>query len=164
MIHSVWRSHCEQYTVRLTQPVFDQMLQLCRDHLPNEIGTSLVGSYSDDGYTATITGLAPCTTDSEQTPVTFVRGVLGLDSFFRRVFRRFGGRRHYVGEWHSHPNGSPAPSRTDDNNQSQLCRDPTNGCSEAILIIIGFEPHGNSLSAWVYSAEKGKQQLTLVTD
>ena len=162
MIHSAWRSQCEQYTVRLTQSALDQMLQLCRDHFPNEVGTSLVGSYSDDGSTASITGLAPFTTDSKQTPVSFVRGVLGLDGFFRRVFRRFGGQRHYVGEWHSHPNGSSTPSPTDDANQLQLCRDSANDCSEAILVIVGFKPDENGLSVWVYSATNGKQQLTLV--
>jgi hypothetical protein len=100
---SEWRSEDGRYIVEISDVVIALMRELAVEHSPNEVGTSLVGSYSDDGHRATIDALAPLSSDSRGSRFSFVRGVQDLAAFFSTIFRKSQGHRHYVGEWHSHP-------------------------------------------------------------
>lgn len=152
-----WHSACGTYDVRISRGCFRAMKSMARDHMPNEVGTSLVGTYSDDGRRATVNGIAPLPSDSRSTRTTFQRGINGLFQFFNTIFSRYRGRRHYVGEWHSHPNAAPIASGTDDANQFAIANDASTDCPEAILVIIGGDGNDNvSLQMYVYSRTRGK--------
>jgi len=152
-----WRSACGSYTVVVAPPCLDDMLRLARNQLPNEIGTSLVGHYSRDRFRAFVTGLAPLSADSRGTPTSFHRGTRGLKAFFRALFQRFQGSRHYVGEWHSHPNGTAIPSGVDDRNQLAIAQDLQTDCPECILIVFaGDLLKAPELGVYVYSRMRGK--------
>jgi len=133
------------------------MIRMAQDYLPNEVGTSLVGSYSRNGHKATVMGITHLPDDSRATRTSFQRGINGLAQFFTRIFARFRGHRHYVGEWHSHPNAAPTASTTDDANQMAIAQNLQADCPEAVLLIIG---QGNfeqiDLQAYVYSRTRGK--------
>lgn len=140
------------------------MKELAIEHAPNEVGTSLVGSYSDDGTRAVVRDLAPVSNDSRGSRFSFMRGVQGLAEFFASVFRRSNGLQHYVGEWHSHPGGNPVPSPIDDANQSAIARDIRTECPEAILVIIGGEADAfDDLGVFIYSRTSGRVELEFVT-
>jgi proteasome lid subunit RPN8/RPN11 len=155
-----WRSTCGQYTVRVTKRAYWSVVKLATQHSPNEVGTSLVGSYSDDGYRAIVHSIAPLSSDSQGSPTAFFRGVRGLREFFGTLVARFRGHRHYIGEWHSHPGGSPASSSTDDHNQAAIASDKATDCPESILLIIGgtFPTHPN-LRLYIFSRTRGKLEL-----
>lgn len=156
----VWRSSDERHTVILEYPAFEKMRQLAAQHFPNEVGTALVGCYSDDGFIATIKDLAPLAEDSHSSRRFFVRGVQALAQYFTRVFKQSNGLIHYVGDWHSHPNSEATPSATDDANQSAVSADLTTECAESILIILGGhagEPE--EIRAYVYSRLHGRVDL-----
>lgn len=155
----VWRSSCGTYVVVLERACAEAMQKLAREHYPREVGTSLCGSYSDDEHTAVISRLAPLTSDSHGARSTFVRGVTGLRAFFRQLFAGSKGREHYVGEWHSHPNGAPVPSTTDDDNMLAIALDEKAHCPECILIVVATRPDGVSIRAFVYSRTNGKVDL-----
>ncbi len=157
----VWRSECGSYTVTISEKAVSSMLKLARERAPHEVGSSLVGSYSDDGYEATIHSLAPIPTDSRSSMCTFIRGVEGLPDFFQKMFRRFGGKRHYVGEWHTHPNAPANPSSTDDENQFRIAADKGTDCPEAILVILGGKLSSSpQLGVYVYSRSGKRETLS----
>lgn len=108
-----WRSECGTYTVVLEEQFLTDLVKVARKHYPNEVGSPLVGSYTDDGHEARISGIGPLSPDSRGTRFSFSRGVRGLREFFANLFKSSQGRVHYVGEWHSHPNGAPSPSGPD---------------------------------------------------
>lgn len=152
-----WRSRCGQYSVWLRKQCLTDMLRTARNHAPKEIGSSLFGTYSSDGRRALVFGSTPVPPDSRGTQTSFLRGIVGLVDFFRDLFARSRGRRHYVGEWHSHPDAPPQPSSIDWAGQRELARDPAMQCSECILIILG----GNlsqkpQIAVYVYSRDKGR--------
>jgi len=156
-----WKSACGRYTVTIRSSCFEEMRRLTQSHLPNEVGTSLVGCYSQDRFRAFITGLAPLTGDSRGSHTTFHRGTYGLEEFFRSVFQRFRGKRHYVGEWHSHPHGPATPSSVDDRNQLDIAKDDETDCPECILVILGGDPLKRpDVAVYVYSRTRGRIQLT----
>lgn len=155
-----WVSSCGRYTVTISDACLRDMLSLAQQHTPDEVGTSLLGTYSTDGFCASVLGSAPLTSDSRGGRFTFSRGIDGLTRFFLNLFKRTRGRKHYVGEWHSHPGGSVVPSRTDNRNQSAIAKDKKTNCPECILIIVGGDYTSQaSLGVYVYSRKEGRIDL-----
>jgi integrative and conjugative element protein (TIGR02256 family) len=158
-----WKSADGMYAVHVTKRALNSMVRLAGQHAPREVGTSLVGSYSDDGHAAVVRGLAPLTQDSQGSRFSFLRGVRGIRSFFEQVFRRFRGHRHYVGEWHSHPQASPIASDVDDRNQNAIAHDGNVGCPECVLVILGGDiADAPTLGVYVYSRSRGRVDLVPV--
>lgn len=155
-----WKSRCGRYTVSISRSCFAKILEVATKRRPREVGTSLVGHYSDDGFDAYVLDIAPFSSDSKSSTNLLHRGVKDLRRFFARLRQTYEGRRYYVGEWHSHPNASCVPSITDDMSQSAIAADAKANCPESILMIIG----GNLLEApdlrvFVYSRKRGRVDL-----
>lgn len=149
-----WRSPCGAYTVVLEVDFTKAAIDLARKHFPEEVGTALVGTYSDDGWEATIKDVAPLTTDSKSACSTFTRGSVGLREHFETLFSASNGRTHYVGEWHSHPNGTPEPSLVDDQSMFEIASDPSERCPHCILVIVGTDQNHEEMGVFVYSKKR----------
>ena len=164
-IQLTWRSSDGRYTLKIGKKCIRRMMGMARKYYPNEVGTSLVGWYSSDQYTATVTDIAPMPPDSRGSRLSFHRGVRGTREFFSSLFRKTRGKRHYVGEWHSHPGGSPIASRADDINQSAIAADRSTDCRECILLILGGDFQSQTeLQAYVYSRTRGKTVMKILTE
>jgi integrative and conjugative element protein (TIGR02256 family) len=136
------------------------MVSLAQEYVPREIGTSLIGSYTPDGFDAVVLGIAPVPSDSKGQRGAFQRGVRGLKCFFRALFEASHGEKHYVGEWHSHPFGPCTPSPTDDANQNAISNSSKTNCPESILIILGGDLlRKPETSVFVYSRGRGRVNL-----
>lgn len=155
-----WQSKCGRYSVSISAACMAKTLQTARAHYPHEVGTSLVGHYSKDGFDAYVMDTAPLTPDSRGSPRFFHRGIGGLRRFYVRLRRRHRGKRHYVGEWHSHPGKPPIPSAIDDQSQASISASTETNCPESILVIVGGalleEPE---LGVYVYSRRRGRVDL-----
>ncbi len=154
-----WTSTCGTYTVVLESRFVDQSIALARKHVPNEIGSALLGRYSADGSVATVMGMAPVPADSRSNRYGFIRGTRGLRDFFAAVFAKTRGRHHYVGEWHSHPGGEPSPSPTDTENMEGIARDASARCPECILVIVALDGERVERGVFVYSKARGRVTL-----
>ena len=156
----MWQSDCHKYTIRLSNACFLKILEMAQSHSPNEVGTSLVGCYSDNGFEASVLDLAPLTPDSKGSRTSFYRGVAGLRKFFTKLRQTFSGKRYYVGEWHSHPGAPSFPSQTDDKNQLAIAKDTNTACPECILILIGHTLSSvDEIGVFVYSRKRGRIPL-----
>jgi integrative and conjugative element protein (TIGR02256 family) len=156
----IWRSADNEYTVTLEDGFLKAAQLRARQHHPKEVGTSLVGEYSNDGKEARVTGISPLPPDSCGTRFSFSRGVSGLTNFFATLFRKSRGRAHYVGEWHSHPGGVPVPSSIDDANMRASACDTKAHCPECILVILGFDAELTNVGVYVYSRAGGRLVLS----
>lgn len=153
-----WRSSAGDHTIVLSEECIAQMLDMARRHYPNEVGTSLIGRYSADGFTAFVQGAAPLAPDSKGSRMAFSRGVRGLRDFFHKLGSTSG--EHYVGEWHSHPEGAASPSYLDNRSQSAIAADPKVRCPEVVLVIVGGNPStAPELGVFVYSRRFGRVDL-----
>ena len=103
---------------------------------PNENGGMLVGRYSDDRKTVTIERMiAP--TGKNSTRTSFERKVDGMKGMWEELEKE--GLR-YVGEWHSHPNGSSAYSHTDFEAMEDIEKEVT--IENPLLLIVGVRKDG----------------------
>ena len=80
-----------------------------REEYPNENGGMLAGRYSDDNRTVWVERVIT-PTGKRSTRRSFEREVEGMKDMWEELEKE--GLR-YVGEWHSHPNGTTAYSDTD---------------------------------------------------
>ena len=95
--------------IDISAPVFNQIQLQAEGEYPNENGGMLAGRYSADSHTVYIEKLVvPIKKETSRT--TFMRNIQGLEKVWEKLAKE--GLR-YVGEWHSHPNGSTKYSSTD---------------------------------------------------
>lgn len=111
--------------------------QLVVNHYPNEFGGFLIGYYSDDLKKLHVTGyILPKKYSSSK--ISFTRNTKGTESIFKKMYAEEP-RRYYVGEWHSHPNGSTGYSNTDLLAMVDIVKCETVKIHNPILLILSVE-------------------------
>lgn len=102
-------------------------------HFPNEFGGFLVGYYTDDFKTLFVTDsiLPKKYTGSS---FGFERSINGLEKAFNKLYHQK--KQYYVGEWHTHPNGSTRYSQTDLNAMINTVECETVQITNPILLIL----------------------------
>ena len=115
---------------------------------PNECGGFLVGYYSSDLMSLYIKDyILP--KKQKCSSLFFERSSEGLKQIFCQLFSSK--KHYYIGEWHTHPDGSSMYSYTDLNAMKQIASS-TNVCVEnpilLILSILNNSPH--EFSAYIY--------------
>lgn len=92
----------------------ERLSHLRQEKLPKETGGVLIGAYDMHRKSIYIVYAVPSPADSEECPTAYVRGTGGLKRSVEKMSTATADMLHYVGEWHSHPDGSRlAPSRDD---------------------------------------------------
>lgn len=76
----------------------------------------------------------------------------------REINDRFASGLHFIGDWHTHPEPVPHPSRTDLDNMQECVRKSRRAVSGFLLIIVGTAPLPCGLHA---SLHDGKETLLL---
>lgn len=90
--------------------LLNEIGQIGVKHFPNEFGGFLVGKYSMDRKSLSITGFI-LPRKYKATSILFERSTYGLKDVFIKLFEEKG--EYFIGEWHTHPNGSTQYSNTD---------------------------------------------------
>ena len=104
----------EDWMVHTDALLREKLLRLREERLPGETGGVLIGAYDMDRKITYVVDTVPSPPDSEEWPTTYIRGTEGLRRQVQKMSTATAGMLHYVGEWHSHPDGSRlAPSRDD---------------------------------------------------
>jgi integrative and conjugative element protein (TIGR02256 family) len=132
--------------VKLTKPALAIITRQALDSKRDETGGILIGRYQDDGYTALVTSATARPNDSISGRTWFQRGVRGLKELLRDRWRR---GEYYLGEWHSHPDGSPEPSGNDFREMRSISIDSSYRCNRPLLIIAGTSAGSIELSVSV---------------
>lgn len=115
-----------------------------------ETGGILIGEYLGDGSAVRIHEVTAMPVDSSFRRSWFKRGRKGLEAILQDRWER---GLHYVGEWHSHPGGSPDPSGSDIAAMQKIAGDPLYRCQSPVLLIVGGSPPGSfSISLTVFVA------------
>jgi len=102
------------WTLCIGEDVFNQLLVLRKSRLPNETGGVLIGSIDVEKQIVYVVDTLPSPPDSEEWPTLYIRGCKGLARQERAIQKKSDGMLHYVGEWHSHPDGSSTRPSDDD--------------------------------------------------
>lgn len=109
--------------------------ELAVNQYPNEFGGFLIGQYTNDFKTVEIKNVI-LPLKYKGSPTSFLRLTNDIISVFSDVFDNSG--QYYVGEWHSHPNGSTHYSQTDLNAMIEIVDCETVSIKNPILLILSI--------------------------
>lgn len=105
-----------EWTVHIADRVRDQTARWRLERLANETGGIIVGGIDHDRRRIYATFALSSPADSEEKPTRYVRGIEGMRRKADEIIERTAGNMVYLGEWHSHPKGSPTAPSSDDLN------------------------------------------------
>lgn len=104
---------CDEWTIKLSSSVINNLLLQRKLKLPNETGGVLLGTYDFNNRICYIVDSIDSPSDSQEYPYAYVRGSNGLLEKIRCIEEVTAGNLTYIGEWHSHPNNLTRPSNDD---------------------------------------------------
>jgi integrative and conjugative element protein (TIGR02256 family) len=134
--------------ITIQDSVLNHLISLAKSHLPNEFGGVLIGEYSDNGMKVNITSfILPSAYSSTST--SFKREPERINQEIEHEFQRSNGKIIYIGEWHSHPNGSSQYSNADFTTMKDIQKQPNVRITHPLLLIIGIEPSKVSVTFYV---------------
>lgn len=132
--------------IEICNDVFDHIRHHAEKGYPNENGGILVGKYSEDKQTVYIEQvIIPAVKKLGRT--SFIRDASGLEKKWKKLSTM--GLR-YVGEWHSHPNGSSHYSSIDLLAMAEIERE-INIHNPLLLIVVVKKNIFNSFSFYCYN-------------
>jgi integrative and conjugative element protein (TIGR02256 family) len=103
---------------------------------PNEFGGFLIGYYNNNNKSLVITGsILP--KKYKGTPNLFNRSSIGIEEQLKDLYEE-APKKYYVGEWHTHPNGSTQYSNTDLNAMIEISNCKTVRIKNPVLLILGI--------------------------
>ncbi|WP_414898546.1 Mov34/MPN/PAD-1 family protein [Rhodovulum sp. YEN HP10] len=118
--------------------VAQEIAQLRAESLPSETGGVLLGIVDTSRQTIQIVRAMAAPVDSRGSAHAFERGVMGLADAVSEATKRSLYQVRYVGEWHSHPQGSSTrPSATDIRQMCWLTEELQNEDLPALMGIAG---------------------------
>lgn len=142
------------FAVSIPYEEWERMVNIARAWQPLETGGVLVGRYSRDKRWAQVARVYGPGQQSTHGRLYFERAARALNRLLAHLWRRFGGNRYYLGEWHSHPSASAQPSISDQQTMFKIARRTEAHCPEPLLVIVGgnltIEP---SLSVTVFTRD-----------
>jgi integrative and conjugative element protein (TIGR02256 family) len=108
-----------------------------KEHHPKEIGGILLGYYSDNGKCAYIESivLAKFYINS---PTNFTRQTSDLNHIIDQEYIKSQGKLNYLGEWHSHPDGSTQFSAKDFLTMKEIAFNNNVKIHNPILLIVSY--------------------------
>jgi len=118
--------------------LLNKMSEFREKSLPNETGGVLLGNFDNEHEKCYIIDFIPSPSDSEELPISFIRGYNELQSKVQNIEEKTFGQVKYIGEWHSHPNNfSVVPSTDDINTFNWLKSIMDHDSLPSIMMIIG---------------------------
>ena len=130
---------------KLAATVLGQMLTYAQHELAlKEAGGILLGRYILDSNDAVVDQVTVPTPGDVRTRVNFVRAKRGHQESADQAWSNSRGTRHYLGEWHTHPEPLPKPSQVDLMNWKRLLAYYRNDPDPLYFVIVGTE----AICAW----------------
>jgi proteasome lid subunit RPN8/RPN11 len=137
-IHFVSRSHCVEMSDNILRNLGSLYWLSCqridKNDSPREMLAALVGYYSSDMKTAIVDGIVA---ETEGEYASCSRDVELLSRELHDIWKDTNGERFFLGEWHSHPLQSNAPSALDLETAHETACDKKAQCPQFIMAISG---------------------------
>ncbi len=102
-----------EWEVRIKSGIDTSLRELLDKSKPDETGGVLIGLINTNTRAIYITRAMKAPSDSISSPYAFVRGVSDIPDEIQQIHELTGSMLGYVGEWHTHPKGTPSLSGQD---------------------------------------------------
>lgn len=106
--------HTHNWEIIINATVIKKFSSARLSKLPNETGGILIGGYDFVWKKIYIVDTILSPPDSEETPTSYIRGIVGVQQRLEEISQRTAGHLKYIGEWHSHPENCQLNMSEDD--------------------------------------------------
>jgi integrative and conjugative element protein (TIGR02256 family) len=121
-------------------------------------GPSSAGDGRSDVVIAEVIGPGP---GARHDRTTFRPDAAWQTAQVARLYEASGRRHTYLGDWHTHPNGSGRPSRRDRRTLATIARSPDARAPHPVILIVEHDPDG-PFCAWRWTAPwRNVERLTV---
>jgi len=144
-----------RFTVILKKAALSAIRESTRRAKNCETGGILIGMVENSGQAIVVEATSK-PKGSIFTWRSFLRKRDGLESLLKSRWEQ---NLYYLGEWHSHPGGSPVPSEQDRTTMRGIATSEDYRCSTPILVILGTAEGLETLSVTVFP--KGERDVAL---
>ena len=134
MIISCFNSELN-FKVLFSDALLEKMIRLGKMYFPKEFGGILTGIKSDEHWIILDIEI-PVKFESKKNG--FVRHPDFLNDYLQESFVMSNSKIEYLGEWHTHPNGSTQFSSQDLTSMKEIAENPDAKNGTPLLIIIGL--------------------------
>lgn len=132
----------------ISEELLDEISKVGIKHFPNEFGGFLIGNYSADYKTLYINEFI-LPKDYKGSKFFFERSSKGMKVFFNNLFKKK--KEFYIGEWHTHPNGSTQFSPTDLKAMTSIESSPSVVIKNPVLLILSVSKYKlNQATFYIY--------------
>ncbi|AMM50709.1 hypothetical protein TH61_05305 [Rufibacter sp. DG15C] len=139
--------------LRVSSRAVETILSSSYSHFPNEYGGLLMGTYSEDLSEAMVLDVV-LPSKFKSTPVSFTPDTDDLNERLIRFVRDNGKTAEYLGEWHSHPNGSGQYSPKDLASLKDIAESATVALKNPILLIASGQKGKMKLNFYLFIENK----------
>jgi len=140
-------------TLTVESSILEKVEQYSREHFPNEFGGILMGSYLNNYIDLVISDVIV----PEQyncSPTKFEPNHKELNERIKEYFEHFNDKVIFVGDWHSHPNGSNQFSQSDYKSIEDVANSKTVNINNPILLIAAYGEEYFTPAFYVYNKNK----------
>jgi integrative and conjugative element protein (TIGR02256 family) len=95
--------HTHNWEIIIDTTVIKKISSARLSKLPYETGGILIGGYDFVWKKIYVVDTILSPPDSEETPTSYIRGMVGVQQRLEEINQRTAGHLKYIGEWHSHP-------------------------------------------------------------
>jgi integrative and conjugative element protein (TIGR02256 family) len=113
------------------------MFEAADARAPAETGGMLLGYISPDGSDIAVTHLVGAGPEAVHRRNSFEPDAIWQQGQLNRIYQESGYLTTYLGDWHSHPEGSPTPSREDTRTARRVARYQGSRIAHPLTIILG---------------------------
>lgn len=121
-------------SLEIENKLLEYMYNKALDAFPNEVGGMLAGRYENKNSAIVESIVMPKEIPGSHNE--FVRNTEGLEELWAELKNE---GIEYLGEWHTHPNGSSHYSRTDLHAMNEIVRDEYVSILNPILLILSLD-------------------------
>lgn len=135
-----------EWLVHIPPSLLQRVSALRQERLPNETGGVLVGGIDHDRKCIYVMLALSSPPDSDEWPTHYIRGCEALRTEVEAIEVRTAGNLGYIGEWHSHPDGtSTQPSTADAKVFGWIAAHTVVEGKPPIMLIAGQDNHARLL-------------------
>lgn len=121
----------------IPQYLLDQVLDEANKFFPNETGGLLMGYYVDKQQVIVITDIVDAGPKAIHTPTSFIPDYKYQEQEIAKLYELSGRLHTYLGDWHSHPTGSPTLSGKDKRTLGNIAIHSPARAPEPIMLMLG---------------------------
>jgi len=137
--------------LNVSEELLDDIALKGKEFYPNEFGGFLIGYYSNNLLTLNITDIVT-PKKYRNGRYLFERSIEGITNIFHQIFKTK--KHYYIGEWHTHPNGTSDYSITDLNAMIEIEQNDEVIINNPVLLIISINKSQIDYSFYLYVNKK----------